>query len=49
MGDNSVMGLQNFPKVNQFTYTFASIYDKSIMTLAHAVLEKFCSQAFIGL
>ena len=37
------------PKVNQVIYTLDTICDPNIMTLAQAVLEKFCSQASIGL
>ena len=37
------------PKVNQVIYTLDKIYDPNIMTLAQAVLEIFCSQAYIGL
>ena len=48
-GDNSVMDLEIFTKVNQVIYTFYTIYDPNIMTLAQAVLEIFCLQAYIGL
>ena len=48
-GINSVMGFENFPKVNQVIYNLDTICDPDIMTLAQAVLEIFCSQAFIGL
>ena len=48
-GNNSVMDLQNFTKVNQVIYTLDTIYAPNIMTLAQAVLEIFCSQAYIGL
>ena len=48
-GDNSVIDLQNFPKVNQVISTLDTICDPNIMTLAQAVLEIFCSQASIGL
>ena len=40
-GDNSVMDFENFTKT--------TICDPNIMTLAQAVLEVFCSQAYIGL
>ena len=46
-GDNSVMDLQNFTKVNQVIYTIDTICDSNIMTLAQAVLDIFCSQASI--
>ena len=48
-GDNSVMDLQNLPKVDQVIYTLDTIYDPNIMTLASTVLEIFCSQASIWL
>ena len=38
-----------FREVNQVIYTLDTIYDPNIMTLAQAVLEEFCSQAYIGL
>ena len=37
------------PKVNQVINTLDTIYDPNFMTLAQAVLEIFCSQAYIGL
>ena len=36
-------------KVNQVINTFDTICDSNIMILAQAVLEIFCSQAYIGL
>ena len=48
-GDNSVMDLQNLPKVNQVIYTVDTISDSNIMTLAQEVCEIFCSHASIGL
>ena len=47
--DNSVMGFENFAKVNQVIYTLDTICDPNIMTLAHAILEIFCPQASICL
>ena len=47
-GDNFVMDLENFTKVNQVIYTLDTICDPNIITLAQAVLEIFCSQASIG-
>ena len=37
------------PKVNQVIYTLGRICEQSIMILAQAVLEIFCSQGSIGL
>ena len=48
-GDNSVMDFGNFTKVDQVIFTLDTICDPNIKTLAQAVLEKFCSQASIGL
>ena len=48
-GDNVVMDLENFTKVNQVIYTLNTICDPNIMTLAQAVLKIFCSHASIGL
>ena len=48
-GDNSVIDVENFTKINQVIYTLDTSYDPNIMTLAQAVLEIFCSQAYIGL
>ena len=47
--DNSVMDLGYFPKSKKVIYTLDTIYDPNILTLAQAVLEIFCSQAYIGL
>ena len=47
-GNNSVMNLENFTKVNQVIYTLDTICDPNIMTLAQVVLEIFCSQSSIG-
>ena len=47
-GDNSVIDLQNFTKVNQVIYTLDTICDPNILTLAQALLEIFCSQASLG-
>ena len=48
-GDNSVMDLENFTKIDQVNYTLDTICDPNITTLAQAALEIFCSQASIGL
>ena len=48
-GDNFVMDLENFTKVDQVIYTLDTIYDPNIMPLAQASLEIFCSQGYIGL
>ena len=49
-GANLVMALKEILlKFNQVIYTLDTIKDLNIMTLAQAILEIFCSQAYIGL